>query len=515
MFKFLAGLKRIVSVTEDLMYLLGRSLQRRAMRNGLLVAFAYGSTLIGVKVAGSQDLSKEQVLGLLAAAFASYPAGVLLVRISDLLVRSNLLAAAGGHLHLTSHYKKSQMRTHLLVMWNRVYRHEAAMRKNIDDVINARARLKAADETIRYWIENLPVRMRKAMQLRSALDEDALVDRILSGYAHDPDVEATRELFVLSGIYALRSPMPQVVQERQVGFDISIMEDWYEKGLFTYEDFPGKAFARDPLIRRLQDHVTNPWLNRLLRWISPEAAPSFWFAFTVRKLGVLIGKAIAEINRVPTASSANGYFNAQHFLWPSADVDEEVLTHFGDRGAEFLEHLIRLRRRVMHSLFSSDLATAKQHVLRMFVADYRRILKLRLRYDVEYAAGLLPDKPEDELRELEASYGRPGITKRRLQSLMGSARDSIRAFDALFAAGGEQPGSEEWRRAARIAYHINFQKIRGSGDLLQQCRGIDVGQITASVIRIRIFHALVVVQLHTYTDVVERFSHPVHNPDPG
>lgn len=521
MLRSLAGVKRIASVTEDLLYLLGRSLQRRAMRNGVLVALAYGSTLLGVKVAGADKLSKEQVLGLLVAMFASYPAGTLLVRVSNLLTRGHLITAAGGHLHLTSHYKKAHMRDHLLFLWNTVYRYEAALRKNIDDIINSRARLKAVEEMIHQWIEGIPPPVRDAMQLCNEADEQALMERVLSGYAHDPDVEATRELFILTGLYALRTPMPQPIQERQVGFDISPLEDWYEKGLFTPEDYPAKAFARDPLIKDVLDRIASPWRNRVGEWLSQEPAASFWFSLTIRKLGVLVGKGIRDMNRELHEPEASGYFNTQHFLWPSAELDEDVRNRYGDRGDALLGHLTALRVGIMRNLFSSDPETARHHILRMFLSDYRRIFKARMRYDVEYAGGLLAVGPEDDIQHLSDSYGTPGISPRVVSRLAKTARDNLETFERRIADRlGRHGDSEEVMRALKIAFHVDYGDLRSTLERdpsspanRDLARIVDTvadlkDRFHAELIRIRVFHALVMLQVRTYTDVVESLSFP-------
>lgn len=113
MIQLLHDLKRVVSLSEDLLYLAGRSLQRRALRNGIVIAVGYGSALFGVKVAGYEVVTQKQVLSLLAASFASYPLGTVCVRLADLLTRGNLDAAAAGHLHLTSHYKRLFTNLHL------------------------------------------------------------------------------------------------------------------------------------------------------------------------------------------------------------------------------------------------------------------------------------------------------------------------------------------------------------------------------------------------------------------
>lgn len=515
MMRFFAGLGRIVSLTEDVLYLLGRSLQRRAVRNGFVVALAYGSALMGVNVVGAQRLENEQVLGLLVAAFASYPAGVLLVRISNLLTRGNIVTAAGGHLHLTSHYKQSQMREHLGLLWDRVFCYESVLSANIDKTINARARLKATEKSIHDWLDGLPFAVRQAMRLFDQQDDDALVERILSSYSHHRKVEATRELFILSGLYALQTPIPQAIQERRVGFDISPLEDWYEKGLFTYEEFPGKAFLRDPFVREIHTLLYGPWRNRISAFIALEPTPAFWYAFTIRKLGVMIGKGIRAMNARVHEPVATGYFNTQHFLWPSDELDEAVLQEFPQQGAALLEELRAIRASLIEELFSSRADVARNHIMRMFLADFRRILTLRLRFDVEYCAGLLKTTPKQDLDFLFRRYGEHVVARHRADKLIEQARLSEQNV-SQFLGMTQMELSPTRLRSLRVLYHarrcwswrrllpdaMNRDDVGGALARLEPSHATCV----QALIRLRTFDALARIQIATYDDLVISLS---------
>ena len=74
----IVDLARVSAITENVLYIIGKSLQRRALRNGVLVALAYGSALVGVKLSQG-GLTPQQIASLLVAASASYPLGTFLV----------------------------------------------------------------------------------------------------------------------------------------------------------------------------------------------------------------------------------------------------------------------------------------------------------------------------------------------------------------------------------------------------------------------------------------------------
>ncbi|MCZ7600187.1 MAG: hypothetical protein M5U09_24015 [Gammaproteobacteria bacterium] len=98
------------------------------MRNGVLITLAMSSNIVKTNYVGAQSLTGDQLTWLLAGAFASYPAGSLLLRVASFLSRDHIDAAAGGYLHLTSHYKQSRMRLHLEYLWREVFRHDPLQR---------------------------------------------------------------------------------------------------------------------------------------------------------------------------------------------------------------------------------------------------------------------------------------------------------------------------------------------------------------------------------------------------
>ena len=513
MLKLLSDLKRVVSVSEDLIFLAGRSLQRRALRNGILVALAYGSTLLGVKVSDSQQLTEEQILGLLVAAFASYPAGTLLTRISNFLTRGNLNAAAAGHLHLTSHYKQSRIAEHLGRIWDGVFRYESSISRDIHDIINARAALKITETALHDTLSSLPRSLRDSLHLNSTADEQALCQRVLTGYSHDSGIEATREMFIYTGHYALCTPLPQILQRHQVGFDISALEDWYEKGLFAYEDYPEKSFGRDPLIREIRYLTGNWFFNRMIDLITPEPVSSFWYALTARKCGVLIGKGLREMNdRIPPGYTRD-YFNAQHFIWPSPEMDDAVATYFNE---DMKFALIELRKNYLRDLFSSNERVARHHVFRLFARDFRKIFKLRLAFDVEYAAGLLQTTPHEDIEKINKHFSAQAYSLETINHAKQHAQHCLQLANKVPELLDNVTLNSGARRAISIAVYCDYRRLKSRllraedstkhRDKIKQI-ALDLidnqSGFSDRLVRLRLFHVLVLIQMDIYWDVVK------------
>jgi hypothetical protein len=514
MIRFIHDARRVVNLTENLLYLAGRSLQRRAMRNGLLAALAYSSAVLPVRIADPGTFRREQILGLLVVAFASYPAGGLLVRISNLLIRDNLDAAAAGYLHLTSHFKQSRMRTHLERLWQDVFRHESGR----EDGAASGAGGGSLQQTLTDHLKTLPA---DAWHLLGDidgrhLDPAAVVERILRlRPARDRSLDEYQR-YLYTGLYALASPMPLAVQNHRVGFDLGPLEDWYEKGLFTPEDFPAKAMDRDPLVAAARRLADPRWSRRLLGLLASESSPSFWYALTSRKYGVSVGRTIRALNRIAERFGHPYYFDAQHFTWPMAEQLDAIRGQFGPHGDELVVELDRRRRDLMRSLFSSDAGIARRHVFRLFARDWRRILELRLAIDPEYAAGTLDETPRDEIETcLRHWHGRVHKSG-RLEKARSHARESLDLTDVLVRAAGLESIDERRRRTMAIAVHVNRHALRRRAADVRDGRRLTaagtraIGRALATVsstsmilVRIRFYHSLVRIQAETYWDVVQ------------
>jgi len=501
----LNDIKRIFILTENLLYLAGKSLQRRAMRNGILISLAVSSSIIRTNYLTAQTLTPEQITTLLIGAFASYPAGTLLVRIANFMTRDNLEAAAGGHLFLTSHFKQSRLRIHLFWLWHEVFRHDPE-----DSPVKSRLseRNHRHSPTTAFTVDE------------RIFEQPSEMDRVLCHALFNAGPDHTfgddhYQAFEESGSFALRSPLPMGVQNAEVGFHLGPLEDWHEKGFFAMEDFPAKAFARDPLIKRIQKLVESPLGNSIRRMIAMETAPSFWYAFTVRKFGARLGKAINSLNREAEAQGYPDYFDAQHFIWPSVALDREVATRFpADSG--IFGCLCEQRKTLLESVFSGNRRTAQRHIMRMFARDYAWIFKLRLRFDPQFAAAEGAFSPVGELQRLEQCFGLRLLKPKTVEVAAVIARTRLARLETQLQ--GQPPAATLHNTALEIAAYIDYKHFfrdhlertdgRPATPIGDNLTPADTGLLLALLHRIRIYHALLKIQILDYWTIVDRIGQP-------
>ncbi len=500
MLRLYRDLRRILVFTENLLYLAGKSLQRRAMRNGVLVTLAMSSSIIKTNYTSAQSLTPDQVTALVLGAVASYPLGTLLVRLAGFLTRDKIDAAAGGYLHLTSHFKQSRMRLHLHYLWHEVF---------AEDPPHPTGRVPGTDAE--YSAGAGPVD--PPSLVRDTHDFELFAERPAPD---DADWQA-HDRFIQDGLLALRSPLPMGVQSARIGFHLGPVEDWYEKGLFSYEDFPAKAFARDPLIKRARALIESPLKVRTRRVLASDVAPSFWYAFTVRKFSSLLGKAITRMNADAERAGFPDYFDAQHFIWPSPALDDEVRRRFEDVDASLAERLAAARRALMREVFTDDGPTARRHLMRMFARDYAMIVDLRLRFDAAWAASRLSGDPLRELDAIETAFSLRPLARHRVEAHVEAARAHLDALDEFLA---RRPGARDSASHAtmQVAAHIDYRGFRShylqgdeppdlamrlapTGNLAQH-----LGLLGELLRRVRTYHALIKIQVLDYWRVIHHMG---------
>lgn len=508
MLRLYTDLKRILVVTENLLFLAGKSLQRRALRNGMLISLGTGSSIIKTNIVSAQTLSAEQMTALVIGAFASYPAGALLVRLATFLTREHIEAAAGGYLHLTSHYKQSRMRMHLHYLWHEVFSNEP------------RSTQHEPDASAEYSADDRETGEPVAIDALPSSDADTAGE--LGLISENPHISSsdrmTHDRFLQDALTALRSPLPMGIQSARSGFHLGPIEDWYEKGFFAYEDFPAKAFARDPLIKRAHRLVETRTRLRIQRLLAAETAPSFWYAFTVRKFSTLLGKAITSLNGEAEKIGSPDYFDAQHFIWPSVELDREVTRRFESDVGLMHRKLFVARQLLFGEVFTSDVQIARRHVMRMFARDYAWIFRLRLRFDAPWAAGRLHTTPMQELRAIENTFSLPLLPAKRVEPAVEQATTNLALLDRVVGDAGI--GASENYALIQVAAHIDYRGLRSRNlegaescsldELLDSAEDVrrDVGLLRELLLRVRIYHVLLKIQIMEYWNIVEHIGRP-------
>jgi hypothetical protein len=273
-------------------------------------------------------------------------------------------------------------------------------------------------------------------------------------------MESTREGFIASAGFALKQALPQKLQRAMTGFDLSLIEDWYDGAFFTANDNKlKKQFAANRNLRGIRNEIGVPVLTRFKEALSGHPDP-LWFSLTMKKVGMSVGTLMSRMNAEYVSKRTPSYFDAQDFLWADEKSDDLIHDNFGENAAAILQELRDSRRTMIRSIFSANKPDACIQIHRMFGRDFANAMDLRLDYDIEFSAGLLDNDPVGDIAELQEMIPCAVFPLKRAKSKIARARAILETADdflAEYLTGMADRPLET--RAARTAFYLDKHAI--------------------------------------------------------
>jgi hypothetical protein len=460
----------------DILYTVGNLIYRRSLRYTLVTA---GISLVGMVAklfhlpgfTVRQAIVLPLVIGGLSLVFGS------LLKIVPSLISSRLMTVAqASDLNLMEDYRKSEAAEHLDALWERLFRHECALRL-------------------------------------------AAGKPVFEGCAHgagdggaDAPAGARAEFLARAG-EALRSHLPQIRQMHLLGLDLRYFEDWRDGAYLDRSDtklaeqFQGNSTL---VAARREAGMNRPAVALVFR---PRcAAQRLWFLFVTRMVAIQVGSAVQRLNR----QYDTDLFNSQVLLWPGEE-DEAWLGAF--EGAR--DEVLRRRTQAIRRIFGADFATASDVLDHMLYCGFAMATELRLRYDPDYCDGRLG---YDVIADLRAE-GRNRRDFQRAEAFVRRARDNLEALDQFLARHRPEllePARGEDLRAVRVAAHVDSS---GTGRLVSNAlrdgaqeatdealAAIDAaaGEMrlsTRRLIAVRMHHELTRLCRQGYRKLIERLAY--------
>jgi hypothetical protein len=451
--------KRVIGAPE-LLFVVGRTLKRQGVKYTTIAALI-GIGAMLAEVVGNRlgyDLSVNNVRAILlpaAVALLTFGLGNTLVAISNLFSSERILMADANAMNLMEDRKKHDMAAHLEILWDRVFRYEVALRS-----------------------------------------------------VSERSPAATSKMgFIDAASSSLRNSLPQKLEQSLTGFNLSLLEDWYDGAFFTPNDNKlNEQFAAHQSIRGIRQIVGIPVTVQIKESVSGHPDP-LWFTLTMRKIGMSVGSMIHKMNKKYVPATEPAYFNAQHFLWNHLETDQLIANDFTENPAAILAEIRSSRKEITRKIFSQNQKAAHQQIFRMFGSDYRNALTLRLGYDIEFAAGLLDVEPNTDIEELREFTGCKVYSHRKLKKKTDAAIDHLQKIDAFLNEHlPEIPRHPRTLRAVRIGFHINRFHMQ---KLIQEdvSKAIETIQTKIAASENRYTHRLCLLRQHYELTRIQLFSY--------
>ncbi len=427
--------------------------------------------------------------------------------------------AQANDLNLMEDYRKSQVLSHLHLLWEKVFAYEARLRytpqarqEEHDEILAFEQRMSAS---LDQWDPDI-LRHLGANTDRDRVD---LVYALMTERPLSSSLEKSREGFLISSLYALRHAMAQSTQAHAIGFRLDLYEDFCDGACFDKSD--------DMLSQQFKGHTRLTAAKKragLSGWRAFRGAPStisrrIWFTLVTRKVSAGVGRAVRVLNQTYKTNR----FNAQVLLWP------------GEENAEWLksmpdvkDRITALRRQILHSALGDTYDSAKRMLDRMWGPGLQQAQHLRMRFDYEYCDKSLDTQSPDArspvadhaMADLKTmSYNEQGLSRNKTYLERSTA--SMSQFMA-YLRNGSQPSvldDAEALRAVKIMFHTNHGNIqkrfetRNTEDSERVIQTLisdaakDKTQYTCWLIAIRMHHRLAQLQYQEYTNLVKTLAY--------
>lgn len=502
--------RRVIGVAQ-ILFLAGKWLKRKGIKYTSVATALAGGAIAADLALGAVNVSKLNVAlipGLIA--LSTFGVGNAMIGLSNLLSSEKLLVADANAMNLMEDRKKSQMAWHLEVLWDRVFKYEAAILggdcRLAEDITLNRRQLESL---VKEW----PAEMRPPPGVVVGCMEESLTP-IEQSRLPSMGMETTRDGFVLLTRYAIRESLPQKVEQALTGFDLSLLEDWYDGAVLTASDnVLRKQFAGHRTIRGIHEEVGIPWLVRFREALSGHPDP-IWFSLTMKKIGASVGGLVVRMNERYVGKEMPAYFDAQDFLWKHPDTDRLVREAFARRGEQALQELQTARRNLFRSVFSDCRSAAHLQIWRMFGRDFTNAMRLRLDYDVEFSAGLMDNDPLSDIAQLESLIPACVFPRAVVEKKMADARYCLAAADRFIDdCLPEAAEKAVMRRAVRTACYLNRHGLRRLIDVSPQ-RAVETAQrymarhprYTRRICMLRQHYELTRIQLLSYIEMIDELA---------
>jgi hypothetical protein len=496
-----SAIKRVIGLSEIFSFA-GTWLTRKGKRFtslatiiaiGAVVADILGSNVFGFELPVSKF---EMAVAPVLAALITFGFGGSMRYVAKWLTGADRAAAEANSVCEVREIKQTPEATSKQAedLWDRVGQYES-MLVNGDDRCRQREIKHLSECRIKLTsaLTSLPDKCleRHGVDLLNRQDGvEQLVRHIEVANPLSSGIESSKQGFVESVVFALNEAMPQMEQEIRIGFDLSQIETYRNWEIF--ESKLSQEYASNRFLRAAVSKANIPFLPGLKnkgKSIMDDVLKNL----TRNKIYMMAGKGMNSLN----SSLHTHAFDAQPFLWMTDALKQQIADTYGD---EILNVLVSDRDNIRTQIFW-DSAGIRSHVYNCFDADFLRALRLRLGFDVEYAAGMLCQKPKEDIGVMSDLVGREILGDEILSKYQELARKSLEESSRFIS------GLDDFAiRAVRIAHYTS------SGVKKEKFAERDitrVSQFSDEIIQTRIHEYLAREQVRAHCDLIEKLGTPV------
>ncbi len=471
-------------------------------RTSMIALLGYFVNLFTKVIFGKAVLPYSGIAGFSIIFILASILGLFFKFIGNLLASKSIIVAQANFLNLLEDKKKSKRKKHLSHLWNTIFRHEAYLFHTEEEIEKRRKDIERYRERLISILRGLPEDLAKGylnFDPRNNNDIYAFLEEIDAFRPLSSGGKImTEEEFMISSMFALTHPLRIDEEERLIGYDIKLLEDWYDGAYFTLNDNKlSEQMKGNAVLREIRSMVEIPSIERLtLSLINLNG--KLWFKAIMKTIEIRTGRALIFLNE-----KYPGYeINAEHIFWPD---------HSSFGSEEIEADIEKIRKRLLIEIFGETIDVAKRRLNRFQKRNFENVFSIQKRFDPDF----ISEVDENYLKEMRLDDFR---IKRELRKI-SKQREELKEIDNYFLKESKTLSPCE-KRVLRMAYLLNLDNIKDEFRKEKTISQEKIDKILAKkeelnkrLVTLKIHSELVRIEVRDYEDELKELVYEIIGQD--
>ncbi len=411
-------------------------------RTSMIALLGYFVNLFTKVLFGKAVLPYSGIAGFSIIFILASILGLFFKFIGNLLASKSIVVAQANFLNLLEDKKKAKRKKHLSHLWDTIFRDEAYLFHTEEEIIERRKEIERYRERLISILKELPEDIAKGYLNFNPKSNDDI-------YAFLEEIDAfrplsfegkimTEEEFMISSMFALTHPLRIDEEERLIGYDIKLLEDWYDGAYFTLNDNKlSEQMKGNAVLKEIKSMVDIPLFEKIaLSLINFNG--KLWFKAIMKTIEIRTGRALIFLNE-----KYPGYeINAEHIFWPDHNSFDNKMIE---------TDIKKIREKLLTEIFGETMDIAKRRLNRFQRRNFENAFSIRKRFDPDFVFGLR----EDYLKEMRFDDFRIKQELRKIKK----QRSDLEEVNSYFLKNFQDLSASEIR-VLLMAYLLNMEDIR-------------------------------------------------------
>ncbi len=468
-------------------------------RTSMIALLGYFVNLFTKIIIGKAVLPYSGIAGFSIIFILASILGLIFKFVGNLLASKSMIVAQANFLNLLEDKKKSKRKKHLEHLWRYIFSREASLLYDENRLKKRKEEIERYRRELLNILKNIPLELAK-----NYLNFDPTNDEDILAFLESMDAFRplssngkimTEEEFMISSMFALTHPLRVDEEERLIGYDIKLLEDWYDGAYFTLNDNKlSEQMKGNAVLQKIKDMVQIPTFEKIALSIV-NIDGKLWFKAIMKTIEIRTGRVLLQLNE-----KFPGYeINAEHLFWPDHNA-------FANSALE--DEVENSRKKLLKEIFGKTIYEGRRKLNRFQKRNFENAFSIRKRFDPDF----IFEVNEEYLSEMRLESYR---IRRELQYIKNKRRELSIIKDYIHKNFPELNSYE--LRAILIGYLTNLEGIKeeflkGNKLSVKTVNKIldKKDELNKKLITLKIHAELVRIEVRDYEDELKElaYKHP-------